>query len=279
MGCGIAESAIRVGCEVVVIESSRDAMFAAQDTLSASLGKAHERGRLAEVPSTVLARATWGEELGDLESCNVVIEAIRESFDDKARLFSDLEVVVGPQAILATNTSSIPVAKIAGATSRPERVLGLHFFNPAAVMPLVEVVPSLHTAGEATEWAVSFVRDTLGKRPIVAKDRAGFVVNAILVPYLLSAMRSLESGVASAEDIDAGLTDGCGMPMGPLRLSDMIGLDTLLLVADSLYDEYRDAANVAPPILRRHVDAGLLGRKSGRGFYDYSKHGRPSPGG
>ena len=214
-------------------------------------------------------RLTFSLDVSDLADCPIVIEAIREDVADKIALFRALDKVLEPTAVVATNTSSIPVAKLAAATDQPGRVLGLHFFNPVPLMPLVEVIPSLLTEGWAVERADAFVREVLGKDVIRARDRAGFVVNAILVPYLLSAIRSLEHGVASRDDIDKGLVGGCGMPMGPLRLCDLIGLDTLLLVADSLYSEHLDPAFVPPALLRRHVDAGWLGRKSDRGFYEY----------
>jgi 3-hydroxybutyryl-CoA dehydrogenase len=198
-----------------------------------------------------------------------VIEAIRESLDAKAALLRDVDALVPPHALVLTNTSSIPVVRLARTTARPGRFLGLHFFNPAPVMPLVEVVPTLLTEEWATSRAEEFAGGVLGKRVIRAQDRPGFVVNALLVPYLLSAVRMLENATATRDDIDEGMVAGCGMAMGPLRLCDLIGLDTLVLVAESLYAEHLDPAYAPPSLLRRYVDAGWLGRKSGRGFYDY----------
>ncbi|MDI1290250.1 MAG: 3-hydroxybutyryl-CoA dehydrogenase, partial [bacterium] len=218
----------------------------------------------------VMARVSFSTDVAALADREIVIEAIRETVDDKVALIHQLDSVLVPTAIIATNTSSIPVAQIAAASSHPERVLGLHFFNPVPVMPLVEVVACLVTDPAVADAAHEFCTEVLGKKAIRAADRSGFVVNAILVPYLLSAIRSLQNGVASKEDIDEGMVAGCGMPMGPLVLCDMIGLDTMLLVSQSLYAEHLDAAFAPPALLKRHVEAGLLGRKSGRGFYDYS---------
>jgi 3-hydroxybutyryl-CoA dehydrogenase len=212
--------------------------------------------------------------IDDLEGSDAAIEAIVENEAAKRDLFIRLDSVLPEAEFLASNTSSVPIMKLGAGTSRPERVLGLHFFNPVPVLPLVEVVRSIMTGDEALERARSFAQETLGKVCIDSQDRAGFVVNALLVPYLLSAIRMYESGFASKEDIDQGMIKGCAHPMGPLALSDLIGLDTLLAVSESLYDEFRDPASVAPAVLNRMVEAGLLGRKSGRGFYDYSKSGR-----
>ena len=199
-----------------------------------------------------------------------VTEAIRETLEDKVALIQQLDAVLAADAIIATNTSSIPVAQIAAASEHPERVLGTHYFNPVPVMPLVEVVSAIQTDPAVADATHAFCADVLGKKVIRAKDRSGFVVNALLVPYLLDAIRSLENGVASKEDIDEGMVGGCGMPMGPLRLCDMIGLDTMLLVAQSLYAEHLELRFAPPALLKRHVEAGMYGRKSGRGFYDYT---------
>jgi 3-hydroxybutyryl-CoA dehydrogenase len=270
MGMGIAEVGARGGWSVVVVDTETAALDRARAAIEKSLSRAVSSGRLAADVTEVMGRLTFTQDLGALAGCPIVIEAIREDLEDKIALFARLDEVLDPRAVIATNTSSIPVAKLAAATAHPGRVLGLHFFNPVPVMPLVEVIPSLLTEDWATEQADAFTRDVLGKQVIRAKDRAGFVVNAILVPYLLSAIRSLDNGVASRDDIDEGLVGGCGMPMGPLRLCDLIGLDTMLLVSESLYSEHLDPSFAPPALLRRHVDAGWLGRKSGRGFYDYS---------
>ena len=270
MGSGIAEVGARGGCSVIVVDVLPDALEAARSRMLASVSKAEAAGKLAEPAELVMARVCFTTDLDALGDRQIVIEAIRETVDDKVALIERLDKVLDPDAIIATNTSSIPVAQIAAASTHPERVLGLHFFNPVPVMPLVEVVACLVTDPAVADAAHEFCASVLGKRVIRADDRSGFVVNAILVPYLLSAIRSLQNGVASMEDIDEGMMAGCGMPMGPLRLCDMIGLDTMLLVSQSLYAEYLEASFAPPALLKRHVEAGLLGRKSGRGFYDYA---------
>ena len=220
----------------------------------------------------MLGRITVGTDLGALHDRDLVVEAIVEDQQAKTTLFAQLdEIVTSPDAILASNTSSIPITTIAVATTRPTHVLGIHFFNPVPVLSLVELVPGLLTAPETTDRARAFVTDQLGKHPIESKDRAGFVVNALLIPFILSAIRMLESGFATAEDIDAGLVRGAAHPQGPLALADLIGLDTTKAVADSLYEEFKEPLYAAPPLLRRMVDAGLLGRKTGRGFYSYDR--------
>lgn len=270
MGMGIAEIGARGGWHVVVVDSAPAALDRARTSIEKSLHRAVAANKLRADVAEVMSRLTFSVDVADLAPASIVIEAIRENLEDKLALFTALDGVLDHKAIIATNTSSIPVAKLAAPTAHPGRVLGMHFFNPVPLMPLVEIVPSLLTEHWATERAESFARDVLGKQVIQAKDRAGFVVNAILVPYLLSAIRSLDARVASRDDIDQGLVGGCGMPMGPLQLCDLIGLDTMLMVADCLYSEHLDSAYAPPALLRRHVDAGWLGRKSGRGFYDYS---------
>jgi len=270
MGMGIAEVGARGGWSVIIVDTEQPALERARAAIANSITRAVSSGKLDAVVEEVMARVTFTQKLTDLAPCPVVIEAIREDLADKVAVFRELDEILDENAVIATNTSSIPVAKLAAATSHPGRLLGLHFFNPVPVMKLVELIPSLLTDLDAADRAEAFARDVLGKDVIRAKDQAGFVVNAILVPYLLSAIRSLDNGVAFRDDIDDGLVGGCGMPMGPLRLCDLIGLDTMLLVAESLYSEHLDPSFVAPALLRRHVDAGWLGRKSGRGFYDYS---------
>lgn len=270
MGAGIAEVGARGGASVVVVDPFPEALAGAEKRIRDSVAKAAAAGKLDEDPEAITQRLDFTADLSDLADCDIVIEAIRETVDDKVALIGELDAVLGPEAIIATNTSSIPVAQLARASAHPERFLGLHFFNPVPVMPLVEVVQSLLTSDATADAAESFCRDVLGKKTIRAADRSGFVVNAILVPYLLSAIRSLENGIATREDIDEGMVAGCGMPMGPLRLCDMIGLDTMLLVSQSLYAEHLEPAFAPPALLKRHVEAGLLGRKSGRGFYEYA---------
>ncbi len=270
MGAGIAEVGAKAGCDVVVVDAFADALDKAKARMAASLAKAEAAGKLSEPADAISARIRWSTDLADLADREFVTEAIRETIEDKAALVRQLDEILAPDAIIATNTSSIPVAQIAAASAHPGRVLGTHYFNPVPVMPLVAVVAAIQTDPDVADRTHAFCADVLGKKVIRAKDRSGFVVNALLVPYLLDAIRSLENGVASAEDIDEGMVGGCGMPMGPLRLCDMIGLDTMLLVAQSLYAEHLELRFAPPALLKRHVEAGMLGRKSGRGFYDYS---------
>jgi 3-hydroxybutyryl-CoA dehydrogenase len=270
MGAGIAEVCARAGLDVTVVESNDQAADAGRQRLTKSLTRAQERGKL-ENAEEVLGRIGIGTEIAALQDRELVVEAIFEEERAKIALFRQLdEIVTGQGAILASNTSSIPIMKLAVATKRPTHVLGIHFFNPVPVLSLVELVPSLLTATETTDRARSFVTDQLGKHPIESQDRAGFIVNALLIPFILSAIRMLESGFATAEDIDAGLVRGAAHPQGPLALADLIGLDTTKAVAESLYEEFKEPLYAAPPLLNRMVDAGLLGRKTGRGFYTYS---------
>jgi len=271
MGSGIAEVFARAGLDVKVSEANDEALQAGRSRLTGSLDTAVRRGKLsAEDRDAALARIAFTSELSDFADRDLVIEAVAEREDIKTAIFQTLDKVVErPDAILASNTSSIPIVKLASATSRPEQVLGIHFFNPAPVQKLVEIIPTLTTSAETVTRAEEFARTVLAKDPIRARDRAGFVVNALLVPYLLSAVRMFETGVATAEDIDKGMEAGCAHPMGPLRLCDLIGLDTIVSIAESMYHEYKEPLYAAPPLLQRMVDAGLLGRKSGRGFYQY----------
>jgi 3-hydroxybutyryl-CoA dehydrogenase len=270
MGAGIAEVCARAGLDVTVVESNDQAADSGRQRLTKSLTRAQERGKLDNAEE-VLGRIGIGTEMAALQDRQLVVEAIVEDEPSKVALFRRLdEIVTGQGAILASNTSSIPIMKLAVATKRPTHVLGIHFFNPVPVLSLVELVPSLLTATETTDKARSFVTDQLGKHPIESQDRAGFIVNALLIPFILSAIRMLESGFATAEDIDAGLVRGAAHPQGPLALADLIGLDTTKAVAESLYEEFKEPLYAAPPLLNRMVDAGLLGRKTGRGFYTYS---------
>ncbi|WP_441921772.1 3-hydroxybutyryl-CoA dehydrogenase [Marmoricola sp. RAF53] len=271
MGSGIAEVCGRAGLDVVVVESSDQAAAAGRARLEASLRRAVERGKLEDA-DVVLDRIRVLTDLDALTDRDLVVEAILEEETAKTSLFRDLDkIVASPTAILASNTSSIPIMKLGVATERPAQVMGIHFFNPVPVLSLVELVPSLLTSAETTERGRAFVQDKLGKRAIDCQDRAGFVVNALLIPFILSAIRMMESGFATAEDIDQGLVLGAAHPQGPLALADLIGLDTTKAIAESLYDEFKEPLYAAPPLLERMVSAGLLGRKTGRGFYTYTR--------
>ena len=271
MGAGIAEVSARAGLDVVVVESSEEAAKAGRARLEGSLRRAADRGKI-DSAEEVLDRIRVETDLAALADRDLVIEAIVEDESAKTDLFRRLdEIVEAPDAILASNTSSIPIMKLAVVTSRPGQVMGIHFFNPVPVLSLVELVPSLLTADDTTERARGFVQEQLGKRAIDCQDRAGFVVNALLIPFILSAIRMMESGFATAEDIDEGLVRGAAHPQGPLALADLIGLDTTKAVAESLYEEFKEPLYAPPPLLARMVSAGLLGRKTGRGFYTYDK--------
>ncbi|MEU5053157.1 3-hydroxybutyryl-CoA dehydrogenase [Streptomyces sp. NPDC021096] len=273
MGTGIAEVCARAGLDTVVCEADATAARRARDQVTASLERAVQRGKL-DRPSAedALTRLAFTAGLDDLADRQLVIEAVIENTDAKTEVFAALDKIVqDPGAILATNTSAIPVMRLGMATQRADRVLGLHFFNPVPVLPLVEVVASLHTAAETVTAVEAFARDTLGKATIRSQDRTGFVVNALLIPYLLSAVRMAESGFATAADVDAGMELGCAHPMGPLKLADLIGLDTVVAIAESLYDEFKEPLYAPPPLLQRMVEAGLLGRKTGRGFHTYDQ--------
>jgi 3-hydroxybutyryl-CoA dehydrogenase len=271
MGSGIAEVTARSGLNVTVLESSQAAVDAGLSRLTKSLERAESRDKLGGATAQeVLSRITVTTDMDALSDRDLVVEAIVEDEGPKTELFRALDkVVTSPDAILASNTSSIPIMKLGVATSRPERVVGIHFFNPVPVLSLVELVPSLLTSDDTMQRSRNFVQDQLGKNAIDCQDRAGFVVNALLVPFILSAIRMMESGFATAEDIDRGLVLGAAHPQGPLALADLIGLDTIQAIAESLYEEFKEPLYAAPPLLARMVNAGLLGRKAGRGFYTY----------
>lgn len=273
MGAGIAEVCARAGLDTVVCEADATAARTARERVAVSLERAVQRGKLDRISAEdALTRLVFTGGLDDLADRQLVIEAVTENADVKTETFAALDkILVDPGAILASNTSSLPVMALGMATGRADRFVGLHFFNPVPVLPLVEVVPSLHTSRETVETVEGFARDVLGKTVIRSQDRAGFVVNALLVPYLLSAVRMAESGFATATDIDAGMELGCAHPMGPLRLADLIGLDTVAAIAGSLYDEFKEPLYAPPPLLMRMVQAGLLGRKTGRGFHTYDR--------
>ncbi|MEU0624669.1 3-hydroxybutyryl-CoA dehydrogenase [Streptomyces rubiginosohelvolus] len=273
MGAGIAEVCARAGLDTIVCEADRAAADRARERVAVSLERAVQRGKLDRLSAEdALGRLTFTGSLDDLADRRLVIEAVVEDAAAKTEIFTALDKIVeDPEAILATNTSAIPVMRLGMATQRADRVLGLHFFNPVPVLPLVEVVTSLHTSAETLTTAEEFATTVLGKTVVRSQDRAGFVVNALLIPYLLSAIRMAESGFATAADVDAGMELGCAHPMGPLRLADLIGLDTVASIAASLYDEFKEPLYAPPPLLQRMVEAGLLGRKAGRGFHIYDR--------
>lgn len=271
MGGGIAEVSAKAGADVVVYEPTEEFAAGSKKRITASLDKAVEKGKLAaEDRDAALARLRFTTDLKDLADRQLVIEAIVEDENVKAKVFAQLdEIITDPDAVLASNTSSIPIMKIAAATKNPQRVLGLHFFNPVPVLPLVELVATLVTNDSAVSAVHEFAAETLGKKVVRCQDRSGFIVNALLVPYLLSAIRMAEAGVATVEDIDTAVVAGLSHPMGPLRLCDLIGLDTMKLIADSMFEEYKEPLYAPPPLLSRMVEAGQLGKKSGKGFYTY----------
>ncbi|MEV7729923.1 3-hydroxybutyryl-CoA dehydrogenase [Streptomyces sp. NPDC087917] len=272
MGTGIAELCAKSGLNVKVAVFSETSLAAAPQRLAASLDRGVARGKLTpEERDAALARVTFTRDLGDLADRQLVVEAVKEDEQLKLEVFATLDKVVeDPDAILASNTSSTPIARLAAATGRPAQVLGIHFFNPVPALPLVELVSSVLTDEAVAERALVFVRDVLGKKPIAAPDRAGFLVNALLFPYLLAAVRMVESGLATPEVIDQGMVQGCSHPMGPLRLADLIGLDTTVSIAQAMYEEFKEPLYTPPPLLLRMVEGGLLGKKSGRGFYTYA---------
>lgn len=271
MGAGIAEVLAKSGLDVIVREINDEALAAGRARIEKSLEKAVAKGKLSsDDRDAALGRLSFTTDITELGDRQLVIEAASENESIKKSIFAELdEVVTDPEAILASNTSSMPIIRFAQSTKRPERVLGIHFFNPAPVQPLVEVVSSVLTAESVRDSMTEFISEILGKKPIQASDRPGFIVNALLIPYLCSAIRMYESGYATKEDIDAGMVGGCAHPMGPIALADLVGLDTCLFAAQSMYEETGDLATKPPVLLSRMVDAGLLGVKSGRGFYEY----------
>jgi 3-hydroxybutyryl-CoA dehydrogenase len=269
MGSGIAEVAALAGVDVILREINGTEVERGRVRIRTSLDRAVERGKITEeVRHDTAQRIHFTEELERLDDRDFIIEAVVEDGDIKTELFRQLDEICPAGTVLASNTSSIPIMKLAMATDRPASVVGLHFFNPVPVMQLVEVVPSLVTSEETVIRATELASQ-LDKAVVRAPDRAGFIVNALLIPYLLDAIRFYEAGLASAEDIDTGMRLGANHPIGPLALADLIGNDTMLHVAESLFDEFRDSRMSPPALLRRMVDAGRLGRKSGRGFYEY----------
>jgi 3-hydroxybutyryl-CoA dehydrogenase len=272
MGSGIAEVCARADLDVIIHEQNPAALEAGRARVTSSLRRAVSRGKLSEDElDKILASIRFTTTLEDFADRDLVVEAISENESAKVEVFGRLDTIVErPDAILASNTSSIPIMKIAMATHRPDHVIGVHFFNPVPVLDLVELVPSMLSSQDVEARATAFATDVLGKTVIRSQDRAGFVVNSLLVPYILAAIRMLESGFASAEDIDTGMVLGCAHPMGPLHLADLIGLDTIKAIAEAMYEEFKEPLYASAPLLLRMVDAGLLGRKSGRGFFNYS---------
>ncbi|MEE4598874.1 3-hydroxybutyryl-CoA dehydrogenase [Streptomyces sp. DSM 41524] len=271
MGSGIAELCARRGLDTLVYEVNALGVESGREKIESSLARAVERGKVSVADrDAALKRVAFTTDFADFADRDLAIEAVPEDEELKLRVFKELDdALIRPDALLASNTSSIPIMKLAVATKRPGQVVGLHFFNPVLVLDLVELVPSLAIADSAWDRIRAFATDTLGRHVIVSQDRAGFVVNSLLIPYIVSAIRMLESGFAVAHDIDAGMVRGCAHPMGPLRLADHIGLDTTLAVAESLYAEYREPHLAPPALLSRMVQAGHLGRKTGVGFYEY----------
>jgi 3-hydroxybutyryl-CoA dehydrogenase len=273
MGSGVTEAVARANMQVIVVDLDESSIKRGRERVTASIGRAQRAGKIdGAQANAALNRIEFSTDLCAVENCQLVIEAVVESEPDKVAVFEQLDKVVrSSEAILASNTSSIPIMKLAMATKRPSQVVGIHFFNPVPVLPLVELVSSLLTSDDTAARAYDFATRQLGKSVIRSKDRAGFIVNALLIPYLLSAVRMLESGFATAEDIDTGMVKGCAHPMGPLALADLIGIDTTMAVAESLYEEFKEPLYAPPPLLARMVEAGLFGRKSGRGFYVYER--------
>jgi 3-hydroxybutyryl-CoA dehydrogenase len=272
MGAGIAEVCARAGVDVVVVEADHQGADRCRSRIEASLQRAVRSDRLSAADADLaLGRVDLVTDLAGTAAADMVIEAVPEIEAVKLDLFRNLDALLPPEAILASNTSSIPIAKMAGVTGRADRVVGVHFFNPAPVLPLVEIVAGLLTSEATTATVTNFVEKRLGKTTIRSQDRAGFIVNSLLIPYVLSAIRMFESGFASAEHIDAGMVQGCAHPQGPLALADLIGLDTTAAVAQSMYQEFKEPLYAPPALLLRMVDAGLLGRKTGRGFFAYAR--------
>jgi 3-hydroxybutyryl-CoA dehydrogenase len=271
MGAGIAEVSARAGVDVIVYEPTEALTAAGKARISKSLERGVSVGKITESERTAaLAKLTFTTSLADLSDRQLVIEAVIEDDTVKGKIFAELDkLITDPDAVLASNTSSIPIMKIAAATQNPGRVLGLHFFNPVPVLPLVELVSTLVTTDTALARTEQFASNVLGKQVVRCSDRSGFVVNALLVPYLLSAIRMVEGGFATVEDVDKAVVAGLSHPMGPLKLSDLVGLDTLKLIADKMFEEFKEPLYAAPPLLLRMVEAGQLGKKSGQGFYKY----------
>jgi 3-hydroxybutyryl-CoA dehydrogenase len=269
MGSGIVEVSAKGGFDVTFVEVDEERIALGRERFEGSMAKAVERGKLTEDDRDAsLARIRGTTDIADLADADLVIEAATESLETKLEIFHRLDELTRPDVVLATNTSSIPIAELAANTKRPDKIVGMHFFNPPPVMRLLEVIRALTTSDEAVDLARG-VGERIGKTTVLAKDRAGFIVNFLLIPYLNSAARMLDEGFATREDIDDAVKLGLGHPMGPLALTDLIGLDTVLHVSNVLFDEFKDPIYAAPTLLKRMVTAGFLGRKSGKGFYEY----------
>jgi 3-hydroxybutyryl-CoA dehydrogenase len=269
MGSGIAEVAARAGQRVIYLEASDELVDAGRHRIETSVHRAVEGGKLdAAEMEQILSRISGTTEANELADADLVIEAATENAETKRAIFRRLDEVVRPEVVLASNTSSIPIVELGAATKRADRVVGMHFFNPVPLMGLIEIVKAITTSEETVDFAREYWV-ALGKITVLSRDRAGFIVNTLLIPYLNDAIRMLEEGFAGREDIDAAINLGLNHPMGPLRLADLIGLDTCAQIGDVLYEEFRDARFAPPPLLRRMVAAGQLGKKSGRGFYEY----------
>lgn len=270
MGSGIAQVAAQTGIPVIACETSEELWKKGFARIEKTIDKAIEKGKAdAAFKEKTMANLTGTTALSDLADCDLVVEAVIENMYEKVKVFEELDRICKPETVLASNTSSLPIGDMAASTRRRDRFCGLHFFNPVHIMKLCELVQTLDTSADTVRTAREFA-EACGKTVVMAKDRPGFIVNVLLIPYLLDAIRLLEDGGASGEDIDKGMMLGCGHPMGPLTLSDFIGLDTVLYIADIMFEEFKGKHYAAPPLLRRMVNAGYLGRKSGRGFYDYT---------
>jgi 3-hydroxybutyryl-CoA dehydrogenase len=276
MGSGIAQVSATAGFDVTVLEVDQKFLDKGFAGIEKSLGKFAEKGTLKETPQAVRARLKGTTNMQDLADCDIVIEAVIENIIEKKKMYTALDTIAQKDAIFATNTSSISVTELMSATKRPERFIGLHFFNPVPLMKLVEVVKTIATAPDVYDTAYEFGKK-LGKVPVRTSDKTGFIVNRLLVPYLLDAVRAYEEGVGSIEDIDNAMKLGCGYPMGPFTLLDFVGLDTTYYITHVMYDEFKERRFASPPLLKRLVMAGWYGRKSGKGFYDYSDPANPKP--
>ena len=277
MGSGIAQVSAMAGFDVTVLEVEQRFLDKGFAGIEKSLAKFAEKGALQEKPDAVRARLKGATRKEDLAGCDIIIEAIIENLAEKRKMYASLDPIVKKEAIFASNTSSISVTEMMTATQRPERFVGLHFFNPVPLMKLVEVVRTIATSDDVYETAYAFGKK-LGKVPVRTSDKSGFIVNRLLVPYLLDAIRAYEEGVGSIPDIDNAMKLGCGYPMGPFTLLDFVGLDTTYYITHVMYDEFKERRFASPPLLKRLVMAGWYGRKSGRGFYDYSDPNNPVPG-
>jgi 3-hydroxybutyryl-CoA dehydrogenase len=276
MGSGIAQVSATAGFDVTVLEVEQKFLDKGFAGIEKSLAKFAEKGTLKETPQAVRARLKGTTDMQDLAACDIVVEAVIENIAEKKKMYAALDAIAKKDAIFATNTSSISVTELMAATKRPERFIGLHFFNPVPLMKLVEVVKTIATAPDVYDTAYEFGKK-LGKVPVRTSDKTGFIVNRLLVPYLLDAVRAYEEGVGSIEDIDNAMKLGCGYPMGPLTLLDFVGLDTTYYITHVMYDEFKERRFASPPLLKRLVMAGWYGKKSGKGFYDYSDPANPKP--